>query len=90
MTLHSPTSSRERAPTPDPLHQAIADALGIPVEEVREDTSPASRGEWDSLANLAVIHEIEQCFQLVINLADALVARDVAGWRGYLRARGRV
>ncbi len=74
---------------PDTVRDAIAAALNIRPEDLPADASVDSVPEWDSIANLAVITEMEARFGVSVSLEDSVSLRSVDVWRAYLRAHGR-
>lgn len=54
------------------LHEVIAKALTIPVEEVVDELSYQSIPEWDSLSHMVLVNEIETHYEITIDTEDVL------------------
>jgi acyl carrier protein len=55
----------------DALKAAFSEGLGVPIEDV-DWTSLAYRGipEWDSVAHMQVVAEIEDAFDIMLEIDD--------------------
>ena len=58
------------------LHQSFAKALGIPIEEVSEDLTYNSIPQWDSVAHMSLIAELEQTFTVMFD-TDDIIDREI-------------
>jgi len=72
---------------PDRLRKVIAEVLGIPPEDVTDDTSPGSVATWDSVSHLTVIMAVENEFHVTISADMALQMRSVGDIREYLNSQ---
>ncbi len=66
------------------LKEAFAEALGIAVDDLDDDASPETVDEWDSVATLAIISEVESQFDIKISLKDAAGLGDLHAWQSYV------
>ena len=72
----------------DELKQILSDTLGVPKEQINEESSVENIEEWDSLAHLNIILSIEQIFNIAISPEEAADMTDLASIRRILRHRG--
>jgi len=52
------------------LHQVFAGSLQIPLDKVVDDLTYNSIPEWDSVAHMALIAEIESAFDIMMDTDD--------------------
>ncbi|WP_439890366.1 acyl carrier protein [Ralstonia sp. 25C] len=52
------------------LHQVFASSLQIPLEKVVDDLTYNTIPEWDSVAHMALIAEIESAFDIMMDTDD--------------------
>ena len=56
----------------DTLKSAFADALGIEKETVTDDLTYNTIEEWDSVAHMTLIGEIEDAFGIMLDTDDII------------------
>ena len=66
----------------------IAVTFGLAESEISDDTSPESLEDWDSLAHMNLVLEIEDVYGVDLSADDALEIKDVASLKRVLLARG--
>lgn len=66
------------------LEQAISRGLAIPTEAITGDLSYQSISEWDSMAHMILVSEIEQAFDIRIGTKDILEMTDLENIRRVL------
>jgi acyl carrier protein len=70
------------------LNEAFAVALSIPIEMVVDTLSYESIPEWDSIAHMALVTELESVFNVMLDTDDILglssvsISRDILGKYG--------
>ena len=74
-------------PTPS-LHQAFADGLGIPVDRVSESLTYNTITEWDSVAHMNLVAELERVYQVMLDTDDIIDMSSVAKAREILLRYG--
>ena len=65
------------ADTRTKLFSVIANSLDISVEQVNDNLALGSIPEWDSLAHVKLISEIENAFDMQIDLEKLMDIEDV-------------
>ena len=60
------------------LRTAFATALGIDMANVSDDLSYNSIPEWDSVAHMALIAEVEKAFGIMLDTDDVIDLSSVA------------
>lgn len=70
------------------LIQAFASALGIPPEQVNDELTYDSIPQWDSVAHMALVAELETVFEVMIDTDDVLAMSSVAAARNILAKHG--
>jgi acyl carrier protein len=68
----------------DKLRDCFSRSLGIPVERVTDDLAYNSLKEWDSVAHMALIVELESEFDVMFDTDDILGMSTVAKAREIL------
>jgi acyl carrier protein len=67
------------------FHELIAKGLTIPAAEVTDDLTYNSIPEWDSVAHMALIAEIEEAFDIMLDTDDIVDMSSVAKIREILK-----
>ena len=74
--------------TADKLRDCFARALGIPLERVTDDLAYNSLKEWDSVAHMALVVELETEFDVMFDTDDILGMSTVGKAREILTRLG--
>lgn len=61
------------------VEQIIADILEIPVESVTDELTSDDLEEWDSLASMTIVRELEKHFNIHFSFDDLLNLDSVKG-----------
>jgi acyl carrier protein len=72
----------------DKLRDCFSRSLGIPVERVTDDLAYNSLKEWDSVAHMALVVELESEFDVMFDTDDILGMSTVAKAREILTRLG--
>ena len=72
----------------DKLKEAFAVSLSIPVARVLDSLSYESIPEWDSVAHMALVTELESVFGIMLDTDDILALSSVAISRDILIKHG--
>jgi acyl carrier protein len=67
------------------IFRTIAAVLGVPVEELNDESSPDTVPSWDSLNHLNLVMALEGEFDISLSPEQALEMRNVAMIRAILR-----
>lgn len=67
------------------LYTVIADALMIDKSEVNDDLRYNSRKEWDSTAHMALIVELEENYEIMLDTDDIVDMSSVGKIRDILK-----
>ncbi len=70
------------------LYQVFSNALSIPLKEVNEDLKYQSIPEWDSLAQVYLMTELETEYSIKISTDDLLEMTDVKKVKEILNKNG--
>ncbi|MFY7867762.1 acyl carrier protein [Roseateles sp.] len=70
------------------LLQAFATALTIPTAEVVESLTFGSAPQWDSVAHMALVTELESVFDVMLDTDEILAMSSVAISREILAKHG--
>jgi acyl carrier protein len=73
----------------DKLRDCFSRSLGIPAERVTDDLAYNSLKEWDSVAHMALVVELESEFDVMFDTDDILGMSTVAKAREILTRLGR-
>ncbi|WP_354686939.1 acyl carrier protein [Cupriavidus necator] len=68
----------------DKLHRVFADVLCIEQERVTDDLTYNTIPEWDSVAHMALVAEIENLFEIMMDTDDIVDMSSVAKAREIL------
>jgi acyl carrier protein len=74
--------------TDDKLRDCFSRSLGIPAERVTDDLAYNSLKEWDSVAHMALVVELESEFDVMFDTDDILGMSTVAKAREILARLG--
>jgi acyl carrier protein len=72
----------------DKLRDCFSRSLGIPPERVTDDLAYNSLKEWDSVAHMALVVELESEFEVMFDTDDILGMSTVAKAREILTRLG--
>jgi acyl carrier protein len=53
------------------VYDVVAKVFAMPVETIRDDMTPADIDNWDSLAQLSLVLDLEQTFAIAFEPEDA-------------------
>lgn len=67
------------------LHEVIAKAFGIPVNDVTNELEYQGIPEWDSVSHLVLVTELEAAYSITIELEDVLAMGSVAKIKALLK-----
>ena len=68
--------------------QAFATALGIPVADVNDTLTYDGIPQWDSVAHMALVAELEAAFDVMMDTDEILAMNSVAKAREILTKHG--
>jgi acyl carrier protein len=74
----------------DKLRDCFSRSLGIPAERVTDDLAYNSLKEWDSVAHMALVVELESEFDVMFDTDDILGMSTVAKAREILTRLGGI
>ncbi len=66
----------------------MARVFGVDESALRDDTTPETLPQWDSLAHMLLIVELEREFSVAVAPVDAMELRSVSAVKDYLRTHG--
>jgi acyl carrier protein len=72
----------------DRLIEVFAGVLGLEVECLNDETSPANTAAWDSLSNIMLITEIEAAFAVELTTSDIESMGSIGRTRAVLQRLG--
>ena len=70
------------------LYECFAKALSIPVEQVNDALAYNSITQWDSVAHMGLVAELEQVFKVMFNTDDIIDMSSVTKAREILQKYG--
>ena len=72
----------------DALTDLFARCLDVPVNNLGEDSSPDNTPQWDSMAAVQLVTEIEATFAVQLRTRDIMKMRTIGLARTVLRDKG--
>lgn len=72
----------------DRVSKVFADVLGLPADEITDDTSPDNTSQWDSMAAMTLVVAIEDEFDVRLSTAEIVSMRNVAIVKKVLASKG--
>ena len=70
------------------LTEVFARVLKVPAERLDETTSPENTPEWDSLAAMELVSQIEETFGVELSSLEIMKMRSIGVARQVLERRG--
>ena len=70
------------------LYESFAKALSIPAEQVNDALTYNTIAQWDSVAHMSLIAELEQVFEVMLDTDDIIDMNSVAKAREILQKYG--
>ncbi len=72
----------------DRLLEVFSQGLGIPVDDLHDEVSPANTSSWDSLAAMELVTLIEDRFAVRLKTSEIMRMRSIGLARTVLRSKG--
>ena len=72
----------------DKLIELFSQGLGLPAEDLSDDTSPENTEQWDSLAAMSMVTLIEDGFETRLKTKDIMRMRSIGLAREVLAEKG--
>ncbi len=72
----------------DRLLEVFADGLGVPAQNLSDETNPDNTPQWDSLAAMQLVSLLEDSFDVRLKTGDIMKMRSIGIARAVLRAKG--
>lgn len=66
----------------------VSRVFGVEPSLVGDDTSSATLAEWDSLAHVTLVMEVESVYGVALSVEEVLEMTDVAAIKRVLESRG--
>jgi acyl carrier protein len=70
------------------LEQIFSEALGIPLEQICDTLSYQGIPQWDSVAHMGLIAQLEDCYGVLLDTDDIIDMSSVAKAREILAKYG--
>lgn len=70
------------------LEQIFSEALGIPLEQICDTLSYQGISQWDSVAHMGLIAQLEDCYGVLLDTDDIIDMSSVAKAREILAKYG--
>lgn len=70
------------------LFQVLADILNVDIASLNEESSPDTIRNWDSLAVVNLVSELEQTFKVEFDILEIADFRNVGIIKGILAEKG--
>jgi len=64
--------------TADPLLQVFHEVLGVPLNELNDDTSPDNQAKWDSMRSMELVAAIEETFDIEMSTKEIMKSRSIS------------
>ena len=72
----------------DPLLEVFSEGLGLPTDQLSDETSPDNTNEWDSLAAMTMVTLLEDAFDVTLKTRDIMKMRSIGIAREVLTSKG--
>jgi acyl carrier protein len=72
----------------DRLLDVFADGLGVPADQLSDETNPDNTPQWDSLAAMQLVTLLEDSFDVRLKTSDIMKMRSIGIARSVLREKG--
>jgi acyl carrier protein len=69
------------------LKTTIASALGVPADQVTDDSSSRTVPNWDSIGHMNVVLALEDRFKVSFTVEEIMAMRDVATIRAIFEGK---
>jgi len=66
----------------------VSEVLKLPIEQLSDDTGPATFGEWTSLRHIQLVAALEDSYGVHFSPREVRSIRTVGGLRDILRNKG--
>lgn len=72
----------------DPLVQLFSEGLGLPADQLNDETAPDNTEQWDSLAAMNMVTLIEEAFDVRLKTRDIMKMQSIGIAREVLVEKG--
>ncbi len=72
----------------DKLIELFSEGLGVPADELSDETAPDNTPQWDSLAAMSMVTLLEDGFDTRLKTKDIMKMRSIGLAREVLRDKG--
>jgi len=66
----------------------VSGVLNIPIEQLNEQTGPATLGEWSSLKHIQLVAALEDAYHVHFSPREVRSVRTVGGFHDLLSSKG--
>jgi acyl carrier protein len=66
----------------------VSGVLNIPIEQLNEQTGPATLGEWTSLKHIQLVAALEDAYDVRFSPREVRSVRTVGGFHDLLSSKG--
>ena len=66
----------------------VSGVLNIPIEQLNEQTGPATLGEWTSLKHIQLVAALEDAYDVHFSPREVRSVRTVGGFHDLLSSKG--
>ncbi len=71
-----------------PIEEIVAQVLGMPVEEVTDDTGPNTAKNWDSMRHIELVLTLETTFGVKFSPSEIMLISSIGSARELLQQKG--
>ena len=72
----------------DPLIKLFSDVLGVPANDLNDNSSPDTVAKWDSLAAMNLVSAIEDSFKVELSTREIIKMNTIGKARATLIEKG--
>jgi acyl carrier protein len=72
----------------DGLLAIFSEVLGVPCQDLSDETSPENTPKWDSLAAMMLVSALEDRYDVTLSTKEIMKMRSISIVREVLRAKG--
>ena len=70
------------------LYKIISDIMSVPINDINDDTGPATVDSWDSLDGLRLLEKLEQSYKIQFSIGELTIESTVGEIKQVLKKHG--
>ncbi|MCV0411895.1 acyl carrier protein [Nitrosarchaeum sp.] len=71
------------------LYSLISKILGIPIQQINDDSGPGNLSSWTSFKSYVLLYELESTFDVKFSIDEIMDVKNVSDIKRHLKNHGK-